>query len=157
MSNFFFLTQNHLNFDFQEFFIWNSLWKNCFCNNFQSICFNLHFSSEIEMHEQRCCFKNFFKFHKCFLNFFCKCKEFSFFICLAFLEQINKQFSHVRIIVNKLLIKICETKKYLYFSKHFKFWSIYNNINSAEIYWYSIHIHNKFQELHLCDKELVLD
>ena len=134
MSSFFFLIWNHLSFNFQEFFIQNSLWENCFCDNFQSIHFNLHLSSEIKMHKQKCCFKNLLKFHKCFSSFFYKCKESDFLTHLVFFEQVDKQFSHMRIIVNKLSIKICEIKKYLYFLKYFRFWSIHNNINSAEIY-----------------------
>ena len=157
MSSFFFLIQNHLDFNFQEFLIQNSLWENCFCDNFQSIYFNLYFFLRIEMHEQKCYFKDFLKLYKCFLNFLCKCEKFSLLICFAFFEQVYKQFSHARIIANKLLIKICEIKKYLYLSKHFKFWSIYNNVNLIEIYWHLIHTHNKFQELHLCDKKLALD
>ena len=59
--------------------------------------------------------------------------------------------------MNKLSIKICETEKYLYFLKCYKFWSIYDDINLTEIHWHFVHAHDKFQELHLYDKELVLD
>ena len=134
MSSFFFLIWNYFNFNFQEFFIWNSLQKNCFCNNFWSIYFDLHFSSEIEVHEQRYYFKKIFKFCECFLNLFCKCEEFNFFTHFAFLEQVDKQFNHMRIIVNKSSIKIHEIEKYLYLSKYFKFWLIYNNVDSVKIY-----------------------
>ena len=37
MSSFFFLIQNHFNFNFQEFFIWNSLQKIIFVTIFISI------------------------------------------------------------------------------------------------------------------------
>ena len=134
MSSFSFLIWNHLDFDFQEFLIWNSLWENCFCDNFWNICFNLHFSLEIEVHEQKCCFKNLLKLYKCFLNFFCKYEEFNFLTYLVFFEQVDKWFSNMRIIANKSLIKIHETEKYLYLSKYFKFRLICDNINLTEIH-----------------------
>ena len=157
MSSFFFLTWNHLDFDFQEFLIQNSLWENCFYDNFQSICFDLCLSLRVEVHKQRCCFKNFLKLHKYFLNLFHKCERSDLLICLAFLEQVDKQFNYIKIITNKLLIKIHEIEKYLYLSKYFKFWSICNNVNLTEIHWHFVHAHNKFQEFHLCDKKFALD
>ena len=157
MSSFFFLIWNHLNFNFQEFLIQNSLWKNCFYDNFQSICFNLHLSSKIKVHKQKHYLKKFFKLCKCFLNLLCKCKESDLLTHLVFLEQVDKWFSHTRIIANKSSIKIHKIKKYLYFLKHFKFWLICNSINLIEIHWYLIHAHNKFQKLHFYDKKLVLD
>ena len=135
MSSFFFLIWNHFNFNFQEFLIQNSLQENCFCDNFQSIHFNLHLSSEVKVHEQKHCFKNFLKLHEYFSNFLCKCEKFNLLTHLAFFEQVDKQFNHVRIIVNKSLIKICEIKKYLYFSKYYKFWLIYNNVMSTISDW----------------------
>src|SRR5205814_10572305 len=45
------------------------------------------------MHKQKHCFKNLFKLCECFSNFLCKCKESDLLTHLAFLEQVDKQFS----------------------------------------------------------------
>jgi hypothetical protein len=123
--------------------------KNINDDKIERINFHHRFVIEFIMTQHRCVYKNFFNWlHEffCFRNH----DELDFeLVFIVFLQQKKKLSADFKKCMNEAFIKICKVDESLHIFMKFRFWSIFDDDNSARLHRYFIETHSKIKKIHM--------